>query len=79
MKRMNKVLVAGAVALAMAFGPMGVTIAMAQTTKPIPIQCQEEWLRANYGDDWHLWYAIYGCFLIGARTKPVTISQVHFR
>lgn len=37
---------------------------IAQTTMPCPEYCMQKYLEATYGDDWHLYYLMFGCFLL---------------
>ena len=36
----------------------------AQTVVPCPEYCTKASLQAQYGEDWHLWYFLNGCFLL---------------
>ena len=36
----------------------------AQTVVNCPEYCKKAVLQAEYGDDWHIWYFINGCFLL---------------
>jgi len=57
----------------------------AQVVVLCPPYCTQKYLEAEYGEDWHLWYALHGCFLIpqclGAeptaapRSQPVTAPR----
>lgn len=40
---------------------------------PGPNPCSEAVLRAKYGDDWHIWYALLGCWLISGDPSAQTI------
>ena len=54
------------------FGVCAVSIMLAQTVYPIPYNCTEQGLRDSCGDDWHICYLLFGCWLVGAdASKPV--------
>lgn len=46
------------------FGVMAVSVMVAQTVYPCPEYCTQKSLEANYGDDWHLYYFLLGCFTL---------------
>lgn len=53
----------GAMVLAV-FAVVGVAAPIAQVAIPCPAYCDPKNLQAEYGDDWHLYYALFGCWLI---------------
>jgi len=55
------------------FAAASIAVGIAQTTYPTPYTCTEAYLRATYGDDWHVYYFLFGCWLIGA-DAPVSAA-----
>ena len=43
---------------------IGLMVPKAQTVVECPEYCKKKNLQAEHGDDWHVWYFIYGCFLL---------------
>lgn len=45
------------------FAMLTLSTMAAQVVIPCPPACDPKNLQAEYGDDWHIYYALFGCWL----------------
>ena len=68
------------------FVSLSLGVVVAQTVYPCPPHCSQKSLEDTYGDDWHLWYFLLGCWLLpescqisGLPAQAISQRNVRFR
>ena len=67
------------------FVAVSVAGVFAQTTIPCPPYCAQKYLEAEYGTDWHIYYMLFGCWMLpesclnGATAPAFALTQRNVR